>query len=1031
MTAPIATPHAVGRTTTLLVALALAALPAAGPAPAAADPVAGRIGPGLALTPMGRKLDPVGRLTQLGNFSAGGALTPDGRFYWAVDAGNGFNDIKVVELSTGAVIQDLPLPGGSGGIAFAPDGRHAYVSGTPAGGPKPRGPTKGSSGDVVHVFSVAAGRGTEGDPVALPAVSGSGDMNSVPPTKGDYPQGIAVSPDGSSIAVALTLSGAVALVDLRSGAVRTVNVGAYPFAAVFSPDGGKVYVSNQQDGTISVVDVAAGRQDATIGVGGPSGNQGAHPEGLAIDRRGDRLFVAVSSRDAIAVVDTRQARLAAMYPVARPEGVGTEPTALALAPDEQTIYAADSNEDAIVAVALTDRPASAASSPARTVLRAPSARAIATYLRVRRAARSRLRAAGRGQRLSARRRYRRTVLRARRRYLASRRVQACAGPSAGDVRTYVRAVRRALALRTRALRRSALGQAQGQLAPIEPCPAVAGFIPGLRPGDVIGRMPTAWYPTDVAVTHDGARLVWLAGLGYGAGPNPLNSFYGTTPYGQYIQDMFMGVAGVTARPTDQAFRALSARADASVRPANPASPPPGTPVRAGGPIKHVFYIVKENRVYDQIFGSDPRGDGAPQLELFDDNGVPGPTGGVTPNAHALTRIFPLLDHVYSDSQVSNDGHVITSAAYANDYVIREVQARSRGLDEGVFPVSFPPNDFVFDQAVRQGISFRIYGEESGGTSPFANDGRPTYSQVVANSVAPYPGNVQIDCLGGTPFPGSGAATCARDSGVLGSTNGTVVGTNPPATSRFQTFQADFEHELAAGNVPAFNYLILPNDHTNGTRTNARTPKALVADNDLGLGQIVQEISQSSIWSQSAIIVVEDDSQDGADHVDAHRQPAYVISPYARLGAVVHTRYDQYSALRTAEILAGLQPLNLNDALATPMYDAFISGSQQPNVDGTRYTAIQPQQSLSQVNGATAADARLSNAMPFDILDAVPQAVMDRVLWHSVYGERSRPPAAGPGASAAEHARALGAMRVYRAGRNVRSFLVHGPSHETR
>jgi hypothetical protein len=209
---------------------------------------------------------------------------------------------------------------------------------------------------------------------------------------------------------------------------------------------------------------------------------------------------------------------------------------------------------------------------------------------------------------------------------------------------------------------------------------------------------------------------------------------------------------------------------------------------------------------------------------------------------------------------------------------------------------------------------------------------------------------------------------------------------------------------------------------------------MVADNDLGLGQIVQLISHSPVWHNSAILVLEDDSQDGADHVDAHRMPAFVISPYARR-AVVHTRYDQYSALRTAELMLGLHPLSLFDGLATPMYDAFTS-----KPDFAPYDAIKPEQSLDERNPlqiAPATATKLSSALlpglnpahtstkagieaqalaanlPFDHVDLVPQELSDQVLWHTVYGWDSTPPGAGPGSSPMEHARTILALDTWR------------------
>jgi hypothetical protein len=451
-------------------------------------------------------------------------------------------------------------------------------------------------------------------------------------------------------------------------------------------------------------------------------------------------------------------------------------------------------------------------------------------------------------------------------------------------------------------------------------------------------------------------------------------------------------------------------------------------VRAGGPIKHVFVIVRENRTYDQVFGTDPRGDGDPALELFDDNGVSGPTGGITPNAHALTRSFPLLDHVYSDSEVSVDGHLITTGSIANDYVQKATAQNysrpGKSYDFGIAPISFGPNFFVFDQAVRQSIPFTNYGEEAAGLAPFGAAHRDTYNQVVANSNVAYPGPAQIGCLGASGRPGN-LASCFEDSGMVGST-----GTVTAATSRVNIFNAQFSQQDSAGQVPAFNYLVVPNDHTNGTTPGAYSSQALIADNDLAIGQIVQIISHSSVWDSSAIFIEEDDSQDGADHVDAHRQPAFVISPWTKRGVEVPTRYDQYSVMATVEKILGLKPLSINDALATPMYDAFVSGDEKPDVEGTRYTAIQPAQPLTEVNPSNAPLAALSRAMPFAQLDLVPQAVSDEILYAAVHGSLDGYSGPGPDASAAEHARAVGALRAVSGGRSAGEWLMdHGGDEE--
>jgi phospholipase C len=213
-------------------------------------------------------------------------------------------------------------------------------------------------------------------------------------------------------------------------------------------------------------------------------------------------------------------------------------------------------------------------------------------------------------------------------------------------------------------------------------------------------------------------------------------------------------------------------------------------------------------------------------------------------------------------------------------------------------------------------------------------------------------------------------------------------------SRFDCFKQHFDQQLAAGSVPSFNYLTLTNDHTQGLSSSAYTPQAMIADNDLATAQVVDLISHSSIWADSAIFVVEDDSQDGADHVDAHRIPAAVISPYAKPGAVVHTRYDQLSVLRTMELILGMNPLSLNDALATPMYDAF--DSTPTNI--APFTALPETQDLLAKNPGGTAAARQSSRLDFRHLDAVPQRKLDALLWKSVRGWNSTPPPPGPNAA---------------------------------
>jgi YVTN family beta-propeller protein len=851
-------------------------LGAVGVALASGGKTQGEIGPSLGITGNGRHLQPVGRLTAVGNFPTGSALTPDGRFLWVADCGHGSDDVRVVEVATGAVVQTLPLPGCYGGVAMASDGLHVYVSGEPIGSSPTEGPTQGNQGDVVHVFSIepAAGTGTELSPIVLPETKGgSGRINSLPPVEGvgtANPEGLAVSPDGKTLVVALNAADSAVVIDLATLEQSVVKVGTYPSGVVFDHQG-RAYVSNEYEGTVSVIDTATNSVTGTIsGLGGTLGDLGSHPEGMALDPVRNRIYVAVSNYDLIATIDTESQSVTSLVSVARPQGLGAGPAKLAVTPDGQTLFAADTNEDAVAAIALTRR----------------------------------------------------------------------------------------------------------------------STAPHLAPNTLIGRIPTAAYADDVQVTPDGSHLIWIAGKGFGSGPT----------FGSYVLDMLTGEAGVLPVPSDREIKMMTSIADKAVAPYNHELRPAGSPIPAAGTgpsaqIKHVFYIVRENRTYDQMLGSDRRGDGDPSLELFDDNGVSGPTGGVTPNEHTLVHTFPLLDHFYMDSEVSVDGHIITTGGYATDYVQKATASnysnRRGTYDFGIYPVTFPPKFFVFDQAAAQGIPFKDYGEGVGAAPMGVATNRPQFEKVEASVDTAYPNNLFIGCA-----QAGNEATCTQDSGIYKGT-GKKIG----AQSRFDEWYAHFQAEVTSDTVPTFTYMILPNNHTNGTTPADYTPKAMIADNDLALGQIVDAISHSSIWPQTAIFVEEDDSQDGEDHVDSHRSPALVISPWARHGAVVHARYDQYSMLHTAELISGINSLALNDALATPMYKAFISGEEKP--DDTPYDVIAPEQDIGEKNTASSAMANISEKLPWSRLDAVPQGVSDKILWASVHGGSVPAPSSGPNASAAE------------------------------
>src|SRR5665647_2573178 len=473
---------------------------------------------------------------------------------------------------------------------------------------------------------------------------------------------------------------------------------------------------------------------------------------------------------------------------------------------------------------------------------------------------------------------------------------------------------------------------------------------------LVGRIPTAEDPQVVvtAAARGGrkAKLMYVAARGLGVGPNvsgpnptdpfdpifwafnwnaPTTDVLSLTSGTTYLPAMVDGHAGLMSLPSSAKVKRLTPAATRQIHPVGAQAPPEGTPLRANGPIKHVFFVVRENRSYDQLLGDLGRGDRAPGLVVFGQQ--------VTPNLHALVTRFPLLDHVFANSEASIQGHFWTASASVPDYVdrnwVQEYGGRGRSNDFGVYAVTFPGNGFLFNQAERQHISYFNYGEGSAGDEPTLDDRDRSpallaeENRVAANSdlgpgpglpsTGTYPNDLGIgQVLGSDP-------TDPKDGEIFDSSLSTLPGTAPPGSySHIDSFRARFADQLAAGAVPTFNYLTMTSDHTRGTQTGFPTPSAMVADCDLALGQLVDTISHSSIWSSSVIFVVEDDCQDGADHVNAHRIPVAVIGPYARRGAIIHRRYDLLSVVRSMELIMGMKALSLNDALASPMYAAFTS-----------------------------------------------------------------------------------------------------------
>ncbi len=311
-------------------------------------------------------------------------------------------------------------------------------------------------------------------------------------------------------------------------------------------------------------------------------------------------------------------------------------------------------------------------------------------------------------------------------------------------------------------------------------------------------------------------------------------------------------------------------------------------VGAASPIKHILYIIKENRTYDQVFGDMQRGNGDPRLTIFGRK--------VTPNQHALADQYVLLDNLYCDGEVSEDGHSWSNAAYATDANEKQWPVTYGGMSSSDRNYAYQPSaGNIWDVARRKGLTYRSYGE---------------YATRVSDGT-PYEASPNAPGLAGHVAPHYKRFPAARDT------------ENAAEFIReFDQYEKNYDNPDPNKRLPNFMVMALSENHTNGTRPGSFTPVAMVASNDLAVGMIVERISHSKYWPETAIFIIEDDAQDGPDHVDAHRTAGLVISPYVRREKVDSTLYSTSSMLRTMELLLGLPPMSQYDAAATPMYMTF-------------------------------------------------------------------------------------------------------------
>lgn len=497
---------------------------------------------------------------------------------------------------------------------------------------------------------------------------------------------------------------------------------------------------------------------------------------------------------------------------------------------------------------------------------------------------------------------------------------------------------------------------------------------------VLGFVPTGWYPGAVVTSPTGKILVAnIKGVGsrgpdLGIAPHILPERSAKTD--GYNSHDYVGTVSILEAPDaerlDQYTEAVAVNMrlphmlDAMRKVASDPKQVP-VPTRPGETslFEHVLYIIKENRTYDQILGDVRRGNGEPDFCLFGEE--------VTPNHHALAEEFVLFDNFYCNGVLSADGHQWTDEGYVTDYIEKSFGGFPRSYPyDGGDAMAYSPGGFIWDQVLNKGLTFRVYGE---------------FVKAVIDPPDASWSDIYRDYVDGVRRVSVRATTELHTLTPYLSPSFVGFPGTVPDVYRAREFLEELERFEREGDLPNFMIMLLPNDHTAGTREGFPTPRAMVADNDLALGRIVEAVSKSRFWPKTVIFVVEDDPQDGLDHVDGRRTVALVASPYTRRRFVDSNHYNQSSLLRTIELILGLSPMTQLDLAANPMVDCFTG-----EIDVTPYAARDNRISLDEMNrplaelhGLERRYAEESAALPLDDVDLADEEIFNRILWHSVKG----------------------------------------------
>ena len=747
---------------------------------------------------------------------------------------------------------------------------------------------------------------------------------------GSVPLGMAVAPGGDRVAVVLSgwREQGLQILDLKSRQVtQTLEQKAAFMGVAFSRDGKELYVSGGNDDSIFCYSwengVATFERKIVLGQPKPDKTGSRYPAGLAVSTRGNYLYVAENVGDDVAVVDLNTQQVT--------QRLATDHYPYAVEVASGRVYVSAWGSDT-VSVFKQGWDGMLSSAGKVKIGRHPSAmvaNADGTRLYVALASVDEIGVVDtRGERVL--------------RYLSDANP---AGPAEGSTPNALALSKDGSKLFVAEADNNAVAVFDVSEGAAKDASAQSRATVGVE-----GRIPADWYPT--AVAESGGQLLVLSGKGHGSHANP----DGPVP-GEHRNRLAYDLGQLNGTLRMISGENASSHLDENSRRVAEANR--WGEARAGKkypPFKHVIYIIKENRTYDQVFGDLKEGEGYPKLVFFGEN--------VTPNHHSLALRFGLFDRFFTNAEVSSQGHMWSTAAYVTDYNEKTVHSSYSGRRENADDEedSEPANGFLWNLAKKKGASFRDYGE------------------MVSRE------------------PGPGREAMKR-RGLAGDVNPDYAPFNLAVSdqSRADVWLKEFQQFVEKKELPQLEILHLPSDHTAGGKAGFRTPRAMVADNDLALGRIVEAVSKSPFWRDTVIFVLEDDSQNGPDHVDSHRSPMLVISAYNRAGTV-HRFANTTDVVAAIEDILGLARMSKYDYFSRSLADVF---SETP--DFSPWTAQAARVDLTEMNAGHGEEARMSEGLDFSAADRVDDDTFNRILWRMVKGEEKFPEVRG---SAPVHALAM-------------------------